>query len=80
MKHPVMSSCRYSERDLPVLCFVIRDKENIRNKFCTQAVIMSQFEYLAGHADKYFKREKRLQQKIEKWLYDACGNYCTVKP
>lgn len=51
--------------------FIVKDDENINNKFTLLGCRYVDNEPL----EVYEKREKKLIMKYEKWLYDIWGNY-----
>lgn len=79
MKHPILEEGTYYEGDLLSCYLLIHDADNWKNKFETETVRLSGREYRQGKLDAYYKREKQLKTKYERWLHDVCGDYCTSK-
>ena len=62
--------------------FHIRCTENLRNKLQLPGVRLSQGDLdQNGHdaIDAYYKRERCLALKYERWMHEVCGNYCTSR-
>jgi len=77
MASPCLKEITLCDWDLLSLCFVIEDRDNIRNKFCTRSVKLGNLEYLgdctnggAGH-EGYFNREEKLRKQINGWFNEA---------
>jgi len=79
MEHPIMEFFTGSFEFLSMCC-VVWDRDNVGNKFMAQTVRMSWREWNSGRHDNYFNRERVMRRKLRKWLYDSCGNNCTVRP
>jgi hypothetical protein len=79
MQHPIMKSTSDLSRELLDMSLVVYDRENTRNRFQTPGVKLLQKEYSSRDIDHYHERERKLRIKYENWLYQVCGNYCTVK-
>lgn len=80
MEHPVMEfGSDHSWENINCYCLV-SDKDNWRNKVIVQWVRLSGPEYRRGDLESYNNRERKMKIKLEQWLYDICGNYCTIKP
>ena len=78
MERPILEegSC---DGDLLSCYLFIYDENDYLNKMETEAVRLTRREYLNGPLDGYYKREKKLKLKYEKWLFDICGNHYTSK-
>lgn len=79
MERPEMSFKSDSGWDLLSTVCIVRDAKNKTNSFVAFACRLSSREYHAKNLNDFYKRDKANRLKFENWLYDACGNYCTVK-
>jgi len=68
MAHPVISEFSSDDRDLLTTCWLIEDKNDFRNKFCTPAVKLKRKEWLSGDLESFYKRESLARGKYTRWI------------
>lgn len=57
--------------DLLVTCWVIRDRDDVANKFCTPVVRLTEREYRNRNLSDFYSREKHFRDKYKRWLQEC---------
>ena len=79
IEHPIMIFGSDHKMELLNSWCIVRDEKDRSKSFNAYFCRLSHREYFNGKVNTYIKREDAMRKKFEKWLYDVCGNYCTVK-
>jgi len=78
MEYPILEE-HASDTTLISCYLTVKCSINFSNYLILSAVRLTNAEYLANSLGNYYKREIKMKQKYEKWLYDVCGNYCVTR-